>query len=229
MRRNRAGRVAIGALVVAVAAAACSSSGSHPSASGQASSSSTTAAPSSTSTTLPSSVTSADRKVTLAAVSAPAPFVSGTSLMVQIRRTRPGSTPGAAMPVVLQINGKAQSGVAMDGYPSPTAERVVVSGLVDGPNTVSATVAGSTATLHVVDHSIQGPVFSGPRQTPFACTTAGAGLGPSSPPDCAAPTKVIWHYLSTDGTVQPLPDPGQAAGGCGHGDGGRPLGAGDRA
>jgi hypothetical protein len=86
-------------------------------------------------------------------------------------------------------------------------ESVLVHGLAPGSNTVAATYSGSTATLHVVDHSIQGPVFSGPRQTPFTCTTVGAGLAPSNPPDCAAPTKFTWHYLSTDGTLKALSSP----------------------
>jgi hypothetical protein len=149
-------------------------------------------------------VTSSDGTLRLSAVSAPAPYVSGDSLTVEAHLT--SSSSGSAPQVTFEVDGHAAKPVT-DGSTSTTSVRGVVSGLVPGANTVTAHLGGTTATLHVDDHPIQGPMFSGPRQMPFACTTAGAGLGPASPPDCAAPTKVTLHYLSTDGTLKPLPDP----------------------
>ena len=50
-------------------------------------------------------------------------------------------------------------------------------------------------------------MFAGPLLTPYACTTAGAGLGPPSDANCNAPQTTTWTYQSTDGTVKDLPDP----------------------
>jgi hypothetical protein len=197
-------------LAVAVVAGACSSSG------GAARSTGTTAVPSA-SGVLASIATSTDGKVSVRAVSAPAPYVSGTSLLVEV--TWPGTfhaTTSTPVPSVA-VNGHptgidlAHQSHVGDGPQNQAIEDVLVHGLQQGANEVAATLHGSTATLHVTDHPIQGPVFSGPRQTPFACTTEGAGLGPSSPPDCAAPTKVSWDYVTTSGAVKPVPAGGAPA------------------
>lgn len=56
----------------------------------------------------------------------------------------------------------------------------LVSGLADGRNSVQATVAGTGqgtgrhADLTLTNHPVTGPVFSGPQQQPFVCTTARA-------------------------------------------------------
>ncbi|HVN51577.1 MAG TPA: DUF6351 family protein, partial [Acidimicrobiales bacterium] len=191
-------------MAVALVAAACSSSG------GAAKPSATTAGGSKTSGVLASTATSSDGKVTVRAVSAPAPYVSGTSLLVEVTwpgklGARPtGPVPSVAVdghPTGIDLARQPHIG---DGPQGLAIEDVLVHGLHPGGNEVAASLDGSTATLRVTDHSIQGPVFSGPRQTPFACTTEGAGLGPSSPPDCAAPTRVTFDYVSTSGAVKPL-------------------------
>ncbi len=76
----------------------------------------------------------------------------------------------------------------------------LIGGLQPGRNRLTARAGNAAATLTVTDWPIQGPVFSGPRQTPFICQTAafklpdGGTLGPSEPPECAAPTRVHWLY-----------------------------------
>ncbi len=55
----------------------------------------------------------------------------------------------------------------------------VVTGLADGPNTLTAEGTGEgrtpkPASLTLVNHPIGGPIFSGPQQQPFVCTTARA-------------------------------------------------------
>ena len=207
----RAGRwagVVSAAVALSLVAAACSSSGSS-STSGPAAATRTGATASAASLYPTSSATSPDGKVTLSTVSAPAPFVSGATVLVEIRRA--GTTFSAASTTAaLRVNGASPTTGPTGATATATTRgsaRRLVTGLHDGTNTLSATVDGSTATLKVTDHPIQGPVFSGPRQTPFACTTQAAGLGPSRPPDCAAPTVISLEYLSTDGTVKPLADP----------------------
>ncbi|MEX2205271.1 MAG: DUF6351 family protein [Myxococcota bacterium] len=57
----------------------------------------------------------------------------------------------------------------------------VVEGFVEGPNRLelrSSPHANSVkAKLVVTNHSLGGPIFSGPQQQPFVCTTARVGLG----------------------------------------------------
>jgi hypothetical protein len=53
----------------------------------------------------------------------------------------------------------------------------LVTGLAEGANTLTVSATGSgarprNATLTLVDHPISGPIFSGPQQQPFVCTTA---------------------------------------------------------
>src|SRR5882724_6955176 len=52
----------------------------------------------------------------------------------------------------------------------------LVKGLRVGDNVVSATAGRDRARLTVIDHSISGPVFSGPQQVPFYCETTAFGL-----------------------------------------------------
>lgn len=58
--------------------------------------------------------------------------------------------------------------------------------------TVTATLPGhTTARLLIVDHSVNGPILSGIRQTPFICQTPG---GPINPSDCNTDIKVEYRY-----------------------------------
>jgi hypothetical protein len=84
----------------------------------------------------------------------------------------------------------------------------VVDGLRLGHNVLRVRAKGGGdeaggAALVLVNHPKEGPAFSGPRQTPFACETAAFGLpgigttlGPSTPPDCSAATVVGYSYVS---------------------------------
>ena len=84
----------------------------------------------------------------------------------------------------------------------------LVTGLAIGRNRVVASVGRRFASsLEVIDHSINGPVFSGRQQLPFLCQTTSFGLAASSPPDCFAPTVVSYAYKNTSGTFVPLADP----------------------
>jgi hypothetical protein len=82
----------------------------------------------------------------------------------------------------------------------------LVSGLVPGTNELDADVPDAPpARLELVDHSINGPIFSGPHLTPYECRTVEAGLGPALDSDCNAPTQVSYFYRTTGGKFLPLP------------------------
>lgn len=88
----------------------------------------------------------------------------------------------------------------------------LVGNLRAGDNRISAKVssprAANPAQLTVYNTSIDGPLFSGARQSPFFCSTAAAGLGAAATDGtCAASPAVTYQYMSTDGNFKPLPDP----------------------
>jgi Tannase-like family of unknown function (DUF6351) len=104
-----------------------------------------------------------------------------------------------------------------------------LTGVIDGMNvgenslTVKANGKGlgrpSPVNLTLTDYPITGPIFSGPHQYPFVCTTMTEGLGQPIPDDpvtgtkvfdangnligysrdCSAPTLVVYKYWSTSG------------------------------
>jgi hypothetical protein len=90
----------------------------------------------------------------------------------------------------------------------------VVTGLPEGPSTLVASVGKGTSRqehyeMELVNHSIDGPMFSGPRQDPFFCSTAAhrakVGLGAVTPAlgTCQTGMVVRYVYRSTGGTWQP--------------------------
>ena len=82
----------------------------------------------------------------------------------------------------------------------------LVDGLPEGTSTITAEADGAKASVEVDNHPIDGPLFSGPHQSPFVCTTAANDLG--APGDnCWAQTKVSWKYVDTAGNVNDLADP----------------------
>ena len=72
-----------------------------------------------------------------------------------------------------------------------------VDGLVDGANTLTASVgAGPARQLVVTNHPVGGPVFSGPQIQPWRCDTqaVAVGLGPATDAQCNAPTRYRLVY-----------------------------------
>ena len=70
------------------------------------------------------------------------------------------------------------------------------------------------AELKITNHTISGPIFSGPHQAPFVGETTtfklpvtGETLGSPLDADCSVATRVDYVYRSTDGAFKPLPDP----------------------
>jgi len=83
----------------------------------------------------------------------------------------------------------------------------LVQGLREGDNQIEARIAGGDAStqLQITNYPIQGPIISGPHETPFLCqteaftTAAGVPLGPPLDEDCSVETRVEYVYLSTLG------------------------------
>ncbi len=81
--------------------------------------------------------------------------------------------------VTVELNGTDVTGAFV---PEPGDHALVglVDGFVLGENTLEARVSrgkGDQTDLTVTNHPITGPIFSGPQQEAFVCTTARAGLG----------------------------------------------------
>jgi Tannase-like family of unknown function (DUF6351) len=88
----------------------------------------------------------------------------------------------------------------------------LVTGLVNGVNVLEASEKakkgkGPSARLKVTNWPITGPIFSGPHETPFFCTTTTfilpttlGNLGQALDADCSATTRVDYVYRSSLGT-----------------------------
>ncbi len=88
----------------------------------------------------------------------------------------------------------------------------VVSGLVNGKNTLTAQVINSSgvaqgnASLDLTNYPRTGPMFSGPQETPFICETEsftladGSKLGPALDANCSIATRVDYVYRTTAAT-----------------------------
>ncbi|HMJ76491.1 MAG TPA: DUF6351 family protein, partial [Iamia sp.] len=126
--------------------------------------------------------------------------VSGGDVLVAVR----GLAPDA--PLAVTRDGSDVTGVFAA---LPDGERRgLVTGLVEGDNTLVATSGGQRATLVVRDHPVSGPIISGPHQEPFACRTEDAGLGAPLDDDCSIAPTYQWFYRSTtDQGFHELADP----------------------
>ncbi|MCY3844670.1 MAG: DUF6351 family protein [Acidobacteria bacterium] len=91
----------------------------------------------------------------------------------------------------------------------------VVDGLSQGANEVTVSVAGDAAgaALELVNHPVEGPVFSGPHEQPFVCETdafelpSGETLGAPLDENCSVARRVDYAYRAADGALKPLADP----------------------
>ncbi len=140
----------------------------------------------------------------MTAVSTRPEYVTGGDVLVQVAVGTPGdpTTTSAGTPTV----GIAGSGTSVELTPTVDgAWRGLVTGLPEGPSTLEARVGEATGTLEVTNHPVTGPLFSGPHQEPFACTTEQLGLGPPLDADCTIEPRVVWHYQAVDGSLRELP------------------------
>ena len=162
--------------------------------------------------------------VQLRVLSSPANYVSGGDARIEVR-----AAPGLHDKLALYLNG-SRLDVALQKSGTHRVE-AVVSGLRVGDNTLEVYVKGQSRrdTLALTNYPITGPMFSGPQQSPFVCTTiqgavgrqplvdsaippgyrvtdaAGATIGYSR--DCSIDTFVTyWYRRNTGGSFVPLPD-----------------------
>jgi Tannase-like family of unknown function (DUF6351) len=141
-------------------------------------------------------------RLALVTVSNPRPeLVSGGEVLVRV--DVPSGTRASA--VVITANG---SDVTSSFETQPDGSLLgLVTDLRLGHNRLTARARGQSASLRLIDHSINGPVFSGRQQLPFFCQTTSFGLAPSVQPECSAPTQVSYEYRTTAGAFAPLADP----------------------
>jgi Tannase-like family of unknown function (DUF6351) len=142
-------------------------------------------------------------RLALVTVSNPRPeLVSGGKVLVRV------DVPKHIGPADVQITSDGQDVTSSFRAQSDGSLLGLVTGLTIGRNRLVASAHGQFASsLDVIDHSIDGPVFSGKQQLPFLCQTTSFGLAASSPPDCFAPTMVSYAYRNTSGVFVPLADP----------------------
>lgn len=117
-------------------------------------------------------------------------------------------------PVTVRLNG---ADVTEEFRPRGRQLVGLVDGLRLGDNRLEASVGrgrGRTSAITLVNHPRTGPMFSGPQEQPFVCSTAafttlgGSALGAPTDAACSAPTKIEYVYRSTtDRSLKPLARP----------------------
>lgn len=143
-------------------------------------------------------------------LSAPKNLATGGDALIRI--ALPAGA--AADRITLSVNGTASSAKLKAGAAGMEL-LAVVSGLNLGSNRIAALYRGKEAgAVTVENYPAVGPVFSGPHQMPFFCTTeaftlpvTGGNLGPATDADCTAKTRIDYVYRSTDGKFKPLANP----------------------
>jgi hypothetical protein len=120
-----------------------------------------------------------------------------------------------AKPAPVSLNG---ADVSADFQPGPAHVRT---GLVGDLRLGANLLRAGAVTLKLTNYPIEGPIVSGPHETPFVCTTdkfqiysalgrppaaAGETFGPAQGVDCSATTKITWLYLPKGASeLVPLP------------------------
>lgn len=149
--------------------------------------------------------------VTKVAVLSSAPErVTGGDALIEV--TLPG--PALTLSFSASLNGSNVTS-AFKTNPATGTRVGLVAGLRTGDNTFTAIVDGSPTSVTLKNYPANGPVFSGPWETPFFCQTEqfnlpdGTKLGTPLDPNCSAATKVVYVYKSTTATTpnafKPLP------------------------
>jgi hypothetical protein len=163
--------------------------------------------------------------VELAVLSGPAEYVSGGDARIAVR-----AAPGLRDKLELRLNGKLVQGVLV---PVASGLEGVVTGLVEGRNTLEVRhkhFGILRDRLVLTNYPINGPIYSGPQQQPFVCTTTQGAVGrqplvesataPGFPvfdaggtkigysKTCSIETFVSYWYRSTGNQWKPLPTDG---------------------
>ncbi|NDL60630.1 hypothetical protein F7O44_26470 [Phytoactinopolyspora sp. XMNu-373] len=138
-------------------------------------------------------------------------MVTGGDALVQVELPRqvPYQT------VSITVDGRDITG-AFDVDRAARTMTGLVTDLEDGENELLVQVKGRSrpsAALTLVNHPVEGPVFSGPHQQPFACETQaftmpvlGGDLGEPLDEDCSIETRVDYFYRTASGGFSVWPD-----------------------
>ena len=150
--------------------------------------------------------TEAKSSLRLHVVSSPSQYVSGGDARVEVEVPRGISYAR----VRIELNGVDVSGAFAQDSEGGHQLEGVVTGIPEGSSTLSAfmRVPGKAepnkTSLTLVNHSLDGPMFSGPRQTPFLCSSASHAASNGLPPipqsgTCATATVVSFIYRNLAG------------------------------
>lgn len=85
----------------------------------------------------------------------------------------------------------------------------VLTGLVEGTNSLTVTGDGDAVTLRLRAWPRQGPMISGPQTPLLACSPDLADASPDT--GCESEVTIDFHHLTADGELEPLDDPTAAA------------------
>ena len=203
--RRPAAVLAIALALVVAATSACTSGGSD-----EGSATTTTersqGGPTTTDPTDPSSGSDpsdpapVDDGIAIVIVSSQPDRVSGPEARVRVRPAKGGDPADLTVKLgEVDVTGQLQ---ASDG-----ALEGVVSGFIEGTNTLTAQAGGERVTQRVRAWPLTGPMISGPHLPLLACSTEAHGLGAPTDTNCSAPTTVRWSYVTTAGEVKDLADP----------------------
>jgi hypothetical protein len=164
------------------------------------------------------------RSVELRVLSSPAEFVSGGDARIEVR-----AAPGLHDKIRLFLNGQP---VAASLNANGNRLEGVITGLVEGSNHLEVRLQGHSPRdeIEITNYPITGPMFSGPQQHPFVCTTTQGGVGrqpiveSATPPgtrvfdgsgnvigysrDCSIQTFVTYLYRSTGNAWLTMPADG---------------------
>jgi len=152
---------------------------------------------------------SSSREFEILTLSTQPHIVSGGDVLVQINVPQKISLNA----VNVRLNGNDVTGSFRED-PAKHALVGLVTGMQVGKNRLHASAKGvGTEKLDLRNYPITGPIFSGPHETPFICTTDkftlpdGTFLGPPLDADCSVATRVHYMYRTTAGTFKELPPP----------------------
>jgi hypothetical protein len=153
----------------------------------------------------------APRRLTVSSVSSPPDAVSGGDALLRI--AVPKDIP--LEEVSVRLNRRADVTAAFE----PAGDRHLiglVDGLTRGENRVDVTAHAKgrpSASITLVNHPAEGPIFSGPHQQPFACETShfrlaviGGTLGEPLDEYCTIEPRTDYFYRTTSDAYRPWPD-----------------------
>ncbi len=130
-------------------------------------------------------------------------LVSGNDALLELT--------GVTSPPRVELNNRPANVEFKINPADPFKQLGTIHGFQVGKNDIVVRSGTNTATLSIIDHDINGPLFAGPQDSPFLCELDSFGLKPTietildpTRADCAAPTKVSYYYRNTSGEWKPF-------------------------